>query len=189
MITREQFYENSVKPLLKEHIVFLDEIFDAIPTNVSWEKQGNTEFGYFNIDGTKYAVVIDIILTQTDLPYQIWHIGFGHVNDKGDIEYSLQNWRSSPSKVLGGVLYMLNQKFSQRDPDVLVLGASEKFGEAKKRMQLYQAIAVRYQKQFVAANYSLKTREGDSIIVLYSKDLNPENKKEIYEILQKLEMK
>lgn len=146
--------------------ISLFEIFTAMPNIVKRERRGQDTFIYYIVQGNNYVVLIDEAY-HSPSKIRFANFVFGFVNENGDIEYKLQNWKSSPVRVLGAALQILVEEVEKLNVDAITIGASNKYGDVDKRMRVYKKMArwLARMPKFGVHQEVLKTSTGKMSIV------------------------
>ncbi|MGI0076133.1 MAG: NUDIX hydrolase [Nitrosopumilaceae archaeon] len=157
--------------------VRLNEVLDNYPTKITWTKKGNEYQGYFNIEGHPYVAILEYIpFPIQDKTFRMINLAFAAIDEQGQFSYALQNWKTSPFKVLGGVLKAYDEKRKELEHDVLLLGVSNDYGNIEDRMRLYNFIANRYMKGFGTRHMDVKTHNGVVTILINTRITTPEER-------------
>jgi 8-oxo-dGTP pyrophosphatase MutT (NUDIX family) len=159
----------------------INEVLDYTPEYVRYKSTSNMTSGYFNVEGHPYVASVEFGNTNG--------INFGDVlfaaeDSNGLPDYDIQNWETSPYKVLGGVMKVFDKIISDNPTiHVYLFGTDRSHGDVDKRMKLYNFVARRYAKQFGRVGESLPTKNG-KCTVLYTNDLTPDEQNAVIQFIK-----
>ena len=142
----------------------INEIFDSRPEEIIWTVAGDTQYGHFEIEGNWYAVLLESASYAIDgQAFSFVNAAFGAVDDQHDnqLDFNLQHFKTSPMKVLGGVLKAIDEKQHWIDKhDAVIMGVSDRYEDPHKRIKLYDRIASIKRKHFRMVGSGMKTKNG-----------------------------
>lgn len=158
----------------------INEVFDHTPELVRYEKEGDTISGHYYVEGHPYVASIEY---GNVVGINFGNVQFAAITDEGP-DYNPQNWKTSPYKVLGGVLKIIN-KLMDDHPEVhmYIFGADNKHGDVKQRMKLYNFIARRYAKRMGLMKENIPTKNGMCTIV-HTSDVTSDDWEDVIKFLK-----
>lgn len=167
----------------QDNLINLTEVLDYRPEKIVWEHKGNVLTGKFEVEGNMYGVFFEFGKVGK---YNFTNIGFSAYDKNGKEDRNLQNWKSSPYKVLGGVIKGFDEQLDHilKTQDAVVFGVTNQYGEPEKRMKMYTFIARKYAKTFGVLDQNIVTRSGRAQVLYNTDKVDEDQRKEIDDLIK-----